>query len=67
MKRNEAFDIPCILDSLRREIDAGTMTIEQAARELCRAGWTNFVDIEETRELLNRNEAKREMITNGMD
>ena len=63
----KAFDIPCILDSLRRKIDAGTMTIEQAARELCRAGWTNFVDIEETRELLNRNEAKREMITNDMD
>ena len=63
----KSFDIPCILDSLRRKIDAGTMTIEQAARELCRAGWTNFVDIEETRELLNRNEAKREMITNDMD
>lgn len=54
MKNTKAFDIPCILESLRRKIDAGTMTMEQAARELCRAGWTNFVDIEETRELLGR-------------
>jgi len=50
----EAFDIPCILDSFRAKIDAGTMTIEQAARELCRAGWTVCIDVEETRELLNR-------------
>lgn len=54
MKQAKAFDIPCILDSLRAKIDTGTMTIEQAARELCYAGWTNFIDVEETRELLNR-------------
>jgi hypothetical protein len=54
MKHMKAFDIPCILDSLRAKIDAGAMTIEQAARELYRAGWTNFIDVEETRELLNR-------------
>lgn len=48
----KAFDIPSILESLRREINAGDTTIEQAATELYRAGWTNFVDIETTRELI---------------
>lgn len=51
--------IPGILTSLRAEVDAGTMTIEQAAQELCRAGWTNFVDTEKAAALLRQADGNR--------
>ena len=44
-----------ILDSLRVDVLAG----REAAVELCRAGWTNFVDEEMARRLLRLNDADR--------
>lgn len=48
-----------ILDSLRVDVLAGRLTLREAAVELCRAGWTNFVDEETARRLLRLNEADR--------
>ena len=41
-----------ILQSLRQDVDAGRLTIGQAAEELCDAGWMNFIDIVRTKKLL---------------
>ena len=48
-----------ILDSLRGDVLAGRLTLREAAVELCRAGWTNFVDEETARRLLRLNDADR--------
>jgi hypothetical protein len=46
------FDIPSITDSLRRDLNAGIITIEEAATELHLAGWTTYIDIEHARRVL---------------
>lgn len=46
-----------ILDSLRGDVLAGRLTLREAAVELCRAGWTSFVDEETARRLLRLNDA----------
>lgn len=56
--RRKPYEIPTILQSLRQDVDAGRLTIEQAAEELCAAGWTNFVDVDRTKRLLYREEQK---------
>ena len=48
----KAFSIPNIIDSLKRDIENGTITLDDAAKELYYAGWTNYIDIRKTRELL---------------
>ena len=53
--RTKPFDIPTILESCHNDVVSGTMTIEQAAYELCAAGWTNYIDVETTKCLLNLN------------
>lgn len=47
-----AFDIPNILESIRADVEAGVLTIEQAAEELYDAGWMNYMDIDEAKRLL---------------
>lgn len=42
-----------ILESLREKIESGKITLSEAAVELHKAGWTNFIDIEATKRLLN--------------
>ena len=49
------FDIPTITESLHNDVVSGAMTVEQAAEELCMAGWTNFVDVEMTKRLIKVN------------
>ena len=49
MKKIETVDV-----YLLNQLESGEITIEDAAREFCRCGWTNFVDIEATKRLLNR-------------
>ena len=41
-----------ILDSLREKVETGKITLKEAAIELHKAGWTNFIDIEATKRLL---------------
>jgi hypothetical protein len=51
----KSFNIPSILDSYHDDVITGVITIEQAAKELCAAGWTNYIDVETTKRLLNIN------------
>ena len=48
----EAFDIPGILTSLRQDVEAGRITIQDAAAELHGAGWMNCIDEEKANRLL---------------
>lgn len=45
---NKALNIPTIHESLRRDVLAGILTIEQAAEEFHVAGWLPYIDEEET-------------------
>jgi len=50
--KKKAFEIPNILQSLRADVDGGKITDQEAAEELCQAGWMNFIDVEKARRLL---------------
>ena len=52
MERENDFKIKNILDSLEEKVDNGKMTIREAAIELYKAGWTNFIDVDATKVLL---------------
>jgi hypothetical protein len=41
-----------ILQSLKEKVSCGDITIKEAAIKLHNAGWTNFIDVERTRQLL---------------
>lgn len=47
------FNIPNILGSLANDVASGQLTMEQAAEELCRSHWTQFVDVKRTEHMLN--------------
>lgn len=44
-----------ILNSLEEKVESGKITIREAAIELHKAGWTNFIDIDATKKLLGFN------------
>ena len=46
------YKLKSILESLADRVAACEITIEEAAAELCKAGWTNYIDIEYTKRLL---------------
>lgn len=50
--RKEPFPIKNILDSLREDVQNGTIALSQAAEELHRAGWSNYIDEGTARRLL---------------
>lgn len=41
-----------ILESLKESVESGKITIREAAIKLYRAGWTNFIDVDKTKQLL---------------
>lgn len=49
----DPFPVKSILESLRDDVKSGALTLHQAAEELCKAGWSNFVDEDKARRLLN--------------
>lgn len=49
----QSIKCPNILHSLKADVEAGTITLQQAAEELCATGWSNFVDEAKTKRLLN--------------
>lgn len=51
---NGAFAVPNILQSLAADYFAGNISLEAVAAELCRAGWTNFVNLEFARKTMER-------------
>ena len=46
------YKIKNILESLKEEVENGKVSLREAAVELHKAGWTNFIDIDATRNLL---------------
>lgn len=46
------YHIKTILESLKDDVGNGKISIREAAVELHKAGWTNFIDIDATRNLL---------------
>lgn len=52
LARNGPFNIPGILESLKADVSSGKITIREAAEELHEAGWSNYVDEEKTKSLL---------------
>ena len=46
------YNIPTIHESLAADVVCGNITMRQAAEELCRANWTQVVDLERTERLL---------------
>ncbi len=54
MKNNKPFNIPNILESYRRDVLSGVITLEKAAEKLAQAGWNlGIVDLEKTKNLLH--------------
>ena len=51
--RKDPFQVNGILESLRDDVQAGAITIYEAATELYEAGWSNFIDEEKARRLLH--------------
>lgn len=50
------FKINNILNLLEEKVENGEITIREAAIKLCKAGWTNFIDIDATKKLLKLGE-----------
>ena len=48
----QVMNCPNVLQSLKADVEASTITLRQAAEELCTQGWSNFVDEDRTRRLL---------------
>ncbi len=48
----KAFMIPALDESIKRDFEAGLITLEQAAIEFYKANWTPYIDMEYTREKL---------------
>ena len=51
--RKDPFPVKSILESLRDDVKSGALTLHQAAEELCKDGWSNLVDEDKARRLLN--------------
>ncbi|MCI6376058.1 MAG: hypothetical protein MR821_12315 [Clostridiales bacterium] len=52
----KAFKIPSITESLASDVREGRMTLTEAAAELCRSGWMNWIDVERAARLLGVND-----------
>lgn len=53
--KNE-LNVKTIIESLKEEVENGKISLREAAVELHKAGWTNFIDIDATRVLLKLQE-----------
>lgn len=49
--KNE-LNVKTIIESLKEEVENGKISLREAAAELHKAGWTNFIDIDATKNLL---------------
>lgn len=50
--KKKAFDIPCFHDSVKKDFEAGLITLKQAATEFYKGNWTPLIDIEYTKKQL---------------
>jgi hypothetical protein len=46
------YNLKPINEKLKDDVKAGKITIEEAARELHKAGWMNYIDVEKAKRLL---------------
>ena len=53
------YKIKNILESLKEEVENGKVSLREAAVELHKAGWTNFIAIDATRNLHERKQKTR--------
>lgn len=51
--RKNPFPVKSILESLRDDVQSGVLTLHQAAEELYKAGWSNFIDEDKALRLLD--------------
>ncbi|ELW2866013.1 hypothetical protein QMI71_004408 [Salmonella enterica] len=51
-EKNKAFNIPGFHESIKRDFEAGLITLEKAAIEFYKGNWTSFIDIEYTKKQL---------------
>jgi hypothetical protein len=52
MKKNQDYKCRTVGQSVRARYEEGKITFRQACEELCRYGWTNFIDEDYTRKIL---------------
>ena len=52
MKAEKIYTCRTVGQSVRARYEEGKITFRQAAEELCRYGWTNFIDENYTRKIL---------------
>jgi hypothetical protein len=50
--KNKSFDIPSFHESIKRDFEAGLITLEEAAIEFYKGNWTFSIDIEYTKKQL---------------
>ena len=46
------YNLKPITEKLKDDVKAGKITIEEAARELHKAGWMNYIDVEKAKNIL---------------
>jgi hypothetical protein len=59
------YKIKNILESLKEEVENGKVSLREAAVELHKAGWTNFIDIDATRNLLKKSDMRRATVVSA--
>ena len=52
LKRKNELRMKNVLESLKESVKSGKITIREAAIKLHKAGWTSFVDVDKTKQLL---------------
>lgn len=52
MNTRKTYTCRTLSESVRDRFQKGEITLRQAAEELCRAGWTNYIDEDYTRKIL---------------
>lgn len=48
----KGLEVRTLRESVKARFESGQITLKQAARELCAAGWTNYIDEDYTRKIL---------------
>lgn len=56
--KDGSYNIPTVDEGLYWEFVAGIITLEEAAQEFCKSGWTDYVDMDYTRKRFNEIDKK---------
>lgn len=58
MRSKNAYELETADVTIYKKVASGKLSMHEAAREFCRLGWTNFVDIDATKRYLKLAEDK---------